>query len=109
MTKETISKNFSWLVLAIVILGFWFYWTQIRVINIRRQCYLEVFTPSVDNAKWSAGKVWRIMYPSFDMAKTSRMDDGFWGWGYPPADAEFTNYKQCLIWKGSTATMLDIF
>lgn len=110
MTKETItsSKNFPWLVIALVILGFWFYWTQIRVIGIRRQCYQEVFTPSVKNAKWSAGKVWRIMYPSYDMAKTSRIDDGFWGWGYPPADTELINYKQCLIWRGLTGNLLDL-
>lgn len=102
------TKHPKFLVVGLLIIGFWFYWTQLRVINIRRQCYLEVFTPSQDNAKWSAGKVWRILYPSYDMAKTSRMDGGFWGWGYPPADSELINYKQCLIWSGLTTSLLDI-
>ncbi len=107
---DQVKENafFPYLLMIFLVLTFWFYWTQIRVINIRRQCYQEVFTPSPKNARWSAGKVWRILYPSYDMAKTTRMNDGFWGWGYPPADTEMLNYKQCLIWKGVTSTLLDL-
>lgn len=103
------GKTFPYLVILLIILGFSFYWFQLRVINIRRSCYQQVFTPSKANAVWSPGKVWRVLYPSYDMAKTSRLQDGFWGWGYPPADTEATNYKQCLIWNGASTTFLDIY
>ncbi len=95
-------------VLLVFITGFWFYWTQIRVINIRRTCYLEVFTPKPENATWSKGKVWRILYPAYDPAKGDRSLYSFWGWGYPPAETEYVNYKQCLIWNGVTNSMLDL-
>jgi len=104
----TAVKNPNYLLIGLLLIAFWFYWTQLRVINIRRQCYLEVFTPSQDNAKWSAGKVWRILYPAYDPAKGTRDNYSFWGWGYPPADSELINYKQCLIWSGVTTTLLDI-
>jgi hypothetical protein len=106
--KITEDHHYPYFLLILLMAGFWFYWSQIRVINIRRRCYQEVFTPSAENARWSAGKVWRVLYPVYDMAKPSRLDDGFWGWGYPPAETENLNYKQCLIWSGLTTSLLDI-
>lgn len=101
------AAHHSWLLLILALAAFWFYWSQIRVIGIRRQCYQEVFTPSPENAKWSAGKVWRVLYPAYDMAKATRLEGGFWGWGYPPAETENLNYKQCLIWSGLTDSLVD--
>jgi hypothetical protein len=98
--KITKSKNFPHLFIILLIMGFWFYWTQIRVINIRKKCYTEVFTPTVASAKWSGGKVWTILYPAYDPAKGNRFQYSFWGWGYPETDSEATNYKRCLIWNG---------
>jgi len=101
-TKLSKVKNIHLIIIGLLILGFWFFWTQIRPINIRRQCYSEVFTPTVKNAKWSKGKVWTILYPAYDPAKGSRFQYSFWGWSYPETDSETSNYKRCLIWRGSS-------
>jgi|WetSurMetagenome_2_1015567.scaffolds.fasta_scaffold56858_5 hypothetical protein len=94
------TKHIGYIFLTLILLGFWFYWSQIRVINIRRQCYSEVFTPTVKNAKWSPGKVWTLMYPAYDPAKGNRFNYTFWGWGYPETDNEVNVYNRCLIWNG---------
>jgi len=94
------TKNFSYLFIVFLILGFWFYWSQIRVINIRKKCYTEVFTPTPQNAKWSKGKVWTLMYPAYDPTKGDRFNYTFWGWGYPETDNEVNVYYRCLTWNG---------
>ncbi len=94
------SKNFPYIALFLVIIAFWFYWTQIRVINIRKSCYSQVFIPTAKNAKWSKGKVWTILYPAYDPAKGNRYQYSFWGWGYPETDLEASIYKRCLVWNG---------
>ena len=97
-------KNISYIGLILVLLGFWFYWTQVRVINIRRRCYSEVFTPTTQNAKWSKGKVWTLMYPAYDPARGNRYNYTFWGWGYPETDNEVNVYNRCLVWNGLVNT-----
>ncbi|HSV94869.1 MAG TPA: hypothetical protein VLH94_02790 [Spirochaetia bacterium] len=94
------NKYFPYLLVVLLIMGFWFFWTQIRVINIQKKCFAEVFTPTIENAKWSPGKVWTVLYPAYDPAKGARYQYSFWGWGYPETDNETLNYKRCLIWNG---------
>jgi hypothetical protein len=100
LSKISKIKNIGYITLILVLAGFWFYWTQIRVINIRKRCYSEVFTPTVQNAKWSRGKVWTLMYPAYDPIKGNRFNYTFWGWGYPETDNEVNVYYRCLNWNG---------
>jgi hypothetical protein len=52
------NKNFLYILVALLAVGGWFYWTQIRVSNIRKVCYSEAVRPNEYNFDWAEGKVW---------------------------------------------------
>ena len=37
------NKNILYLLIALILIGGWFYWFQIRPSNIRKRCYIEAF------------------------------------------------------------------
>lgn len=59
MKKTSVSA-----LLLLVLIGLffaWLYWTQIRVVNIRKMCYSEAFRKNEQNFEWAEGKEWTYL------------------------------------------------
>lgn len=52
------NKNLFYLFLILFLAGGYFYWTQIRIPNIRKGCYNNAFRPNEFNGEWAEGKIW---------------------------------------------------
>lgn len=79
-------KNIVYLIIGLFLIGGWFYWTQIRVKNIKIFCYESTKLPRENerNLEWSSGKEWGLgeignspRKPEYTMAQ--KYD---WGWVY---------------------------
>lgn len=94
------NKTLYICLLVFILIGTWFYWTQLRVTNIKKRCYGEVFRVNELNSQWANGKVWLHI-------------DNDYGWGYPDfRDNNYqgsmnkhiqnrnTLYQQCLLREG---------
>jgi hypothetical protein len=77
-----------YLLLILVLVGSWFYWTQIRPNNIRKACYIDVYTFDKNNTKWFEGKVWKNL---------GYYNGGsVWGWDYAGGTEE-ARFNDCLL------------
>lgn len=85
------NLKFLYLFLILLLIGGWFYWTQIRPASIRKKCYIEVYVSSKTNTKWTEGKVWRSV--GFDGRNS------IWGWDYA-GNTEVARNNNCLLLNG---------
>lgn len=103
--------------LSALLISGWFYWTQIRVQNIKKDCYQSTKLPRKNerNLEWAEGKNWGLgeigdspRKPEYTLSQ--KYD---WGWVYPDRNwgaTEFTHlgdldrqnylYNSCLQSKG---------
>lgn len=94
------------MVVALALLGGWFYWFEYRSVRIRRYCYQITFGKNEEYRKSnnSGDKEWKLGKEWISNPMTEARDDD-WGWWYPIQSLlllEF-DYAECLLKNGMKA------
>lgn len=94
-------------IVALALLGGWFYWFQYRPVKTRRYCYQITFGKNTEYRKGNLGgsKEWKPGKEWISNPMTEARDDD-WGWWYP-FQSDFRSievwYADCLLEHGMKA------